>query len=59
MMGDTGKIEGSVVAEDMIVRGTIKGDIQVKNLLHLQETACIEGTITAKSMIVDEGAGRI
>jgi len=56
VMGDTGKIEGSVIAQDLIVRGTIKGDIQVKNLLHLQQSAYIEGTISAKSMIVDEGA---
>ncbi|MDX1913022.1 MAG: polymer-forming cytoskeletal protein, partial [Saprospiraceae bacterium] len=38
------------------IKGKIKGDVFVKEALHLMESAVIEGNITAKTMVVDEGA---
>lgn len=56
VMGESGRIDGTVNSYDLVVRGTIKGDVNIKNLLHLQNTSYVEGTITAQNIIVDEGA---
>ncbi|MBI5917745.1 MAG: polymer-forming cytoskeletal protein [Bacteroidetes bacterium] len=56
VMGETGRIEGKVHTKDAIVMGKIEGEVVVEGTLHLKGTALIKGTITAKFMIVDEGA---
>lgn len=56
VMGEDSSVEGKVFAQDAVVMGKIKGDIVIAETLHLQNTAKIEGNITAKFMIVDEGA---
>lgn len=56
VMGPSGRVEGSLTAEDCVVQGTVKGELKVQNSLHLQGSAKIEGDITAKTIRVDEGA---
>ncbi len=56
VMGDSGHVQGNIWAKEAAVRGKIKGDIVVGESLHLLETASIEGNITARTMIVEEGA---
>jgi cytoskeletal protein CcmA (bactofilin family) len=55
-MGDSSYVQGNIHARDAAIKGKIKGDIHVKEALHLMDTAVIEGNITAKTMVVDEGA---
>jgi cytoskeletal protein CcmA (bactofilin family) len=55
-MGESGKIVGNTIAKDAIIKGRILGDIIVKESLQLTDTAIIEGNITAKTMVVEEGA---
>ncbi len=56
VMGEGSLVEGKIFAQDAVVMGAVKGDVQIAETLHLQSTAKIEGNITAKAMIVDEGA---
>lgn len=56
VMGESAKIEGTVVVQDAIVMGTIDGQLLVKGNLHLKPTAFINGNIKAKTMTVEEGA---
>lgn len=56
VMGETGRIEGTIHTKDAIIMGTIEGELVAEGLLHLKSTAVIRGTITAKNMTVDEGA---
>ncbi|MCU0345466.1 MAG: polymer-forming cytoskeletal protein [Saprospiraceae bacterium] len=56
VMGETGKVEGNIRTKDAIIMGTIEGEIVVEGTLHLKGTAKIKGSITAKFMVVDEGA---
>lgn len=56
VMGQSGKIEGTIVCNESSIKGRIEGEIKVKGLLHLLGTAFIKGKIIAKKMIVDEGA---
>lgn len=56
VMGKSGRIEGTLTAEDAILQGTVKGETKITNSLHLESTAKIDGDIHAKTMRVDEGA---
>ncbi|MCF8247486.1 MAG: polymer-forming cytoskeletal protein [Saprospiraceae bacterium] len=56
VMGETGRIEGNIYTKDAIIMGTVEGELIVGGVLHLKNTAVIRGTITAKNMMVDEGA---
>jgi cytoskeletal protein CcmA (bactofilin family) len=46
---------GNVVATEVVVRGTIKGNIRA-DLVMLQDTARVESEIFHRSLIVEEGA---
>ncbi len=56
VMGDKGKVEGTVKCNESVISGNIDGEISVKGLLHLLNSAFIKGKIMASKMIVDEGA---
>jgi len=56
VMGEKSAVEGKVFAQDAVIMGTINGDVAITETLHLQSTAKVKGNITAKFMIVDEGA---
>lgn len=56
VMGDTGKVVGSVRAAEAEILGSIEGDVVVTGSLILRSSAKIQGNITARTMSVDEGA---
>ena len=56
VMGPSGKIVGTIQANEGDIWGTVEGNIQVKGLLHLQKSAVIRGNISAGSLHVEEGA---
>lgn len=56
VMGETGKIEGTVNCSESSIKGKIEGELNVRGLLHLLSSAFIKGKIRAKKMVVDEGA---
>lgn len=56
VLGEGSRVTGNIHAHDAAIKGMIKGDVFIKEALHLLETAIIEGNITAKTMIVEEGA---
>jgi len=55
ILGETGIIEGKVRAKYIIAAGMIRGNIECDTIFHISSTARINGDITAKSLIVDEG----
>lgn len=56
VMGEQGKVEGTINCNESVISGNIDGEISVKGLLHLLGSAFIKGKIMASKMIVDEGA---
>ncbi|MGK0364834.1 MAG: cytoskeletal protein CcmA (bactofilin family) [Saprospiraceae bacterium] len=56
VMGETGRVKGTIMAADAIIMGTIEGELIVGNTIHLKSTAKIDGIIKGKSMTVDDGA---
>ena len=56
VMGESGQVKGTIIAESAVIMGKIEGELQVKDTLHLKATAVINGNIQAKIMTVEEGA---
>ena len=56
VMGEQGKVEGNVSTVDAVVMGTVEGELKASGTLTLKGSALIKGIITAKYMIVEEGA---
>jgi len=56
VLGEKGLIAGDVNTQDATIMGTIEGDIRVHGTLTLKGTALIRGGISAKYLIVEEGA---
>lgn len=56
VMGETGKVIGTVQAKEAVILGSVEGDLFINGALVLKSTARIRGNITAKTMSVDEGA---
>lgn len=49
-------IIGNIWCENMILAGTVTGNIYAKNNLHLESTARLKGDVEIHSLVTDEGA---
>ena len=54
--GSSSSITGDIVCTNGNIDGMVKGNIQVMETLKVTKTANIDGNITSKKLIVDEGA---
>ncbi|WP_456397353.1 bactofilin family protein [Desulfurobacterium sp.] len=55
ILGNSAVVNGNVNADVLILQGTIKGNIYAQRL-ELKSTAVVEGEITAKGVVVEDGA---
>ncbi|MEL0010322.1 MAG: polymer-forming cytoskeletal protein [Bacteroidota bacterium] len=56
IVSENGQIRGDINALQVDIAGKIEGDIFVKNKAVLRGGAFIEGNVTAKILVVEEGA---
>lgn len=49
-------VKGDIWAENLIIAGTVNGNLHVKNNLHLESTARVKGDMEVHSFVTDEGA---
>jgi cytoskeletal protein CcmA (bactofilin family) len=56
IVSENGQIRGDVNALQVDIAGKVEGDIFVKNKAVLRGGAFIEGNVTAKILVVEEGA---
>ena len=56
MLAREGSIQGDATAAEVVVGGTIDGNVHASDRLELQSTAVVNGEITTKSIVVMEGA---
>jgi len=56
IIGETGKIEGDIKCGNAVIEGQFDGIINVAELLHIKETARINGEINTDKLIVQSGA---
>ncbi len=56
ILSPTGKVNGNIVAEFLVVAGTIEGDMWVRERAEFENTANVTGDITTTRLIIDEDA---
>lgn len=52
----TGKIRGDIMCSDIHIGGTVEGNIVVENRAVLGEGSHLDGNLTYKTLIIEEGA---
>ncbi|MCL2603424.1 MAG: polymer-forming cytoskeletal protein [Defluviitaleaceae bacterium] len=55
-LGESGRVEGDIVAESARIAGAVYGSIQCRYALHLTATAEVTGDILTETLIIDKGA---
>jgi len=56
IVGEHATIEGKVVATSVLIRGTVKGDIQVEKRIEIQSPGVLVGDITTPNLVIGDGA---
>lgn len=56
IIGPTGIVDGDIQCENAVIEGAFSGLIIVTELLHVRETAKIEGDVHTKKLIVQSGS---
>lgn len=56
VVGQGGQVQGNISAAFVLVAGTIAGNVEASEQLHVTKTAVINGDVACASMIIDDGA---
>ncbi|WGK65786.1 bactofilin family protein [Croceiramulus getboli] len=56
VVGQAGKVNGTINCENADIEGSIKGTLNIKDLLSLKSSAHIEGDVNTKKLAVEPGA---
>lgn len=55
-IGENAIINAEVTAQNMVLAGRLKGNVQCDGKLEIQETGKLEGDIKVNSLMIDDGA---
>jgi cytoskeletal protein CcmA (bactofilin family) len=55
VMGETGVVDGTIAADTVTVRGSVRGEIRAKSV-RLEKSAVVEGDVFHESLSVEAGA---
>ncbi len=55
IIGPTGYISGDVQCENAVIEGRFEGILMVNDMLHVKETAKVEGDVTTQKLVVQSG----
>ena len=56
IVGKTGEVEATICSTNVVVNGTVVGDIQARGQLTLHKTARVDGDVSTPVLVVEEGA---
>ena len=56
IIGPTGYISGDVQCENAVIEGRFEGMMMVSDVLHVKETARVEGDVTTQKLVVQPGS---
>jgi len=56
IVGEHATIEGKVIASSVLIRGTVKGDMQVEKRIEIQPPGVLVGDITTPNLVIGDGA---
>ena len=54
-VGRSGLVKGPIEARDVLVAGSVTGDIAARTALRLEMTGSITGSVTMRSFIIEDG----
>jgi cytoskeletal protein CcmA (bactofilin family) len=55
VLGENSRLEGGVVAEDVVIRGRVKGSVRALRVT-LQSKCHVEGDLIHQSLVIEQGA---
>ena len=55
-LGNSSVIDGNVIAQNADIEGTVKGRIEISDMLILKATATVHGDISTSKFVVEPGA---
>lgn len=55
-VGDSGQVEADLISSEVIIGGKVVGNVLAENKIELQSKAQMEGDMTTKNLIIEEGA---
>lgn len=56
IVGEHGVVKGDIHAVEILVAGTVYGNLKAENRIELTETGCVLGDLITKRLVIDEGA---
>lgn len=56
VIGATGNVEGEIICQNADISGTVKANIQVKELLSLKSSCSVNGDIVTNKLAIEPGA---
>ena len=56
VIGTTGNVDGEIICQNADVSGSVKGQVNIAELLHLKATAKLLGDIITGKLAIDPGA---
>jgi len=55
-IGQSGQIEGDIIAKDVIIGGKVVGSIKAEGKVTLEESSTFKGELKTKKLVIVEGA---
>lgn len=55
-VGDTGSVQGNIVAHQVMIGGRVMGDVVASARVELMSNAVVEGNLRYGTLVIDEGA---
>ena len=56
IIGEHGVVKGDIHAVEILVAGTVYGNLKAESRIELTETGCVLGDLVTKRLVIDEGA---
>ncbi|HXA56517.1 MAG TPA: polymer-forming cytoskeletal protein [Candidatus Acidoferrum sp.] len=55
-IGKSGGVQGNVAAKDVIIHGSVTGNVEAQNRVEIKPTGSITGDIATSRIVIDDGA---
>jgi len=56
ILGRSGSVKGDMAAREIVVDGTVEGDLEAEELVEINPDGAVEGNIRTAKLIITEGA---
>lgn len=56
IVGESGVVRGDINAVEILVAGTVYGNLKAEQRIEITETGCLLGDLVTKTLVIDEGA---